>query len=275
MPLTLKNLSHVNHQAVCGSVVFGDVEYGPGGVCGPRVQRDYQWVAVVRGSLELQLDDNVVRVPSGSGILLTPGHRETFNFSREAPTRHVWCSVAPSSVPSVLRSVLRKGPGPSPVTASVDQLLGTGLDLAPGIGEAVTLHLALALLGAFAQSARSGRGTARPGDERILRVDHFISREYHRSLALIDLARAAGVSRQHLLKLFREAGRPSPMALLQEERLRQARNLLIQTGLPIGEIAERCGFANPFHFSRTFRSANGVTPRDFRSGTWRNASARR
>ncbi|MFH8803844.1 helix-turn-helix domain-containing protein [Streptomyces sp. NPDC017936] len=35
-------------------------------------------------------------------------------------------------------------------------------------------------------------------------------------------------------------------------------------GLPVSAVAARCGFAGPSHFTRRFRAAYGVTPREWR-----------
>ena len=45
----------------------------------------------------------------------------------------------------------------------------------------------------------------------------------------------------------------------------------MHTGLSIKEIAEHCGFANAFHFSRKFKLAYGQSPRLWRSQKWSSA----
>lgn len=44
--------------------------------------------------------------------------------------------------------------------------------------------------------------------------------------------------------------------------------------LPIGVIATRCGFANPYHFSRQFRAIHGCSPSEARAGARRSRSRR-
>ncbi|WP_368671259.1 AraC family transcriptional regulator [Marinobacterium sedimentorum] len=45
----------------------------------------------------------------------------------------------------------------------------------------------------------------------------------------------------------------------------RAEALLRHTDIPIAAIAEQCGFASPFHFSRLFKSSRDLSPRAFRS----------
>ena len=39
-------------------------------------------------------------------------------------------------------------------------------------------------------------------------------------------------------------------------------------GLTVAEVAYRCGFRNPFHFSRLVRAHQGLPPRDVRRRAW-------
>ena len=49
-------------------------------------------------------------------------------------------------------------------------------------------------------------------------------------------------------------------------RLEQGVQLLRHTGLNVREIAFRCGFASPFHFSRLVKARHGAAPRELRKG---------
>jgi AraC-like DNA-binding protein len=272
MPEPLKILSLMNLDGKRSSVVFGDVRYAPGGVCGPRTQSDYQLVAIHEGWLDLDLDGEKIAVAPGQAILLEPGHREHFHFSRAAETRHTWCTVHPECIPPFLRTAFRVG-RPGPLDSHLAALLKIGLIHAGGAADASAeegyyLALALALLSGFSLSLERGNSGGSAGEEALARMEVFVSNEYAKPLKLAHLAAAAGVSRQHLMKLFRERGWPTPTAYLYKIRLETAADLLAHTGLPVGEIADRCGFANPFHFSRKFRKAYGQSPRAWRVRAW-------
>ena len=49
-----------------------------------------------------------------------------------------------------------------------------------------------------------------------------------------------------------------------ELRLARARLLLLQTELPVLEVALACGFVSASHFSKCYRDVYGCTPRDQR-----------
>ena len=74
------------------------------------------------------------------------------------------------------------------------------------------------------------------------------------------LAKACGVSYSTLRTAFRgETGNTLGQYQLGL-RLDEARRLLVQTDVPITEIAERSGFCNQKHFSSLFKRKTGVTP---------------
>ena len=99
-----------------------------------------------------------------------------------------------------------------------------------------------------------------PGpDERVARAMEHVRKHLAETVRRADLARAAGVSEAHLQELFRVSAGVSPMEYVIRLRLRRAMDLLARTGLPVGQVAERCGFASPYYFARLFRARLGVT----------------
>lgn len=271
----LKNVLQENLRLKRGATEIGDILYGPGGSCGPRIQRDYQLVVVHEGSIDLLLDEQTIHVAPNCGILLCPGHREHFLFSSDSKTHHSWCAVEPKAVPKVLRSELQTRHGPIPFAGRMPRLLEMGrrevttslLDAA--LYESFYLGIALALMCDFAITVRGGASSSASAAV-LAKMMEFISKNYARSLSLRDIARACGVSRQHLLKVCRSERRPTPMAQLYSARLEVASDLLRQSGLSIDAIAGKCGFVSGFHFSRRFKEASGLSPGRWRKEFWQS-----
>jgi AraC-like DNA-binding protein len=176
-----------------------------------------------------------------------------------------------------MRRLFRSVTEPAPFGSHLATLLKLGKTNLPGspaseeIEAGYFLGIGLALLSGFAFQVQVGGKIQTPAGEALSRMDDFVSREYAGPLKLANLATAAGVSRQHLMKLFRERGWPTPTQYLYGKRLEIALDWLSHTGLSIEEIALRCGFANAFHFSRKFRHAYGKSPRAWRMQAWSQA----
>jgi len=79
-----------------------------------------------------------------------------------------------------------------------------------------------------------------------------------------DLAVEMHLSENHFIRLFRERIGVTPGKYILRRRLRRASDLLLQTTLPIAEIAGRTGFENAFYFSNVFKKAYGLSPSAFR-----------
>ncbi|WP_050605519.1 GlxA family transcriptional regulator [Ruegeria sp. 6PALISEP08] len=74
------------------------------------------------------------------------------------------------------------------------------------------------------------------------------------------IAEELGISTRQLERLFGKYLNTSPKKYFMEMRLERAQKLLLQTEASVTEIAIACGFENPGHFSRVYRSSFGVTP---------------
>jgi AraC-like DNA-binding protein len=108
--------------------------------------------------------------------------------------------------------------------------------------------------------AHSGR--PRELRREVERTRQLLHRHFDRPLALRDMAHCSGVSRFHLLRLFREGLGITPHAYLLHLRIANARALL-DAGSPVADVALRCGFADQAHFSRCFKAIVGMSPGAF------------
>lgn len=82
--------------------------------------------------------------------------------------------------------------------------------------------------------------------------------------ALGDLALKLGVGARHLRRLFQRHVGVSPKALVMNQRVLFAKQLLNETGLPISEIAFASGFGSIRRFNAAFKKIVARTPSDFR-----------
>jgi AraC family transcriptional regulator of arabinose operon len=263
-----------------GPVVVGDVLYKPGGSFGPRTQTDFQLVVIHHGSLRLELDRKIYEVPREHAILLSPGHREHFFFAPECETRHSWVAVAPSAMNPAMCHELTRRSAPAPFFGRMATLLEMLRSPTPRKEAAtllqggLTLGLALALLCEFASAAFGGSKAPHVSSVTLSRLDSYLTNAYAKPLSLKEMAQESGVSPQHLLKVCRATGRPTPMQQLYRKRLEAAAGLLLHTGLPLSHISEQCGFVNPFHFSRKYKQFWGESPLSWRQKQWKSEHAR-
>jgi AraC family transcriptional regulator, positive regulator of tynA and feaB len=87
-------------------------------------------------------------------------------------------------------------------------------------------------------------------------------------LDVASCASALGVSKRYIHMIFEAMGMQYGRYVLQQRLARSRDDLAspIWASLSIERIAYRNGFNDPAHFSRRFRAAFGMSPRDFRNG---------
>jgi AraC family transcriptional regulator len=98
---------------------------------------------------------------------------------------------------------------------------------------------------------------------RLRRVMELIETGLARDLALAELAAAAGMTRFHFAKAFRDTTGLAPHRYVTERRLLAARTLLHDQRLSVGAIATAVGFTHS-SFTRLFTRHMSMTPTAFR-----------
>jgi AraC family transcriptional regulator, regulatory protein of adaptative response / DNA-3-methyladenine glycosylase II len=82
-----------------------------------------------------------------------------------------------------------------------------------------------------------------------------------------DLAQELGVSQRHLRRVVQQEFGVSPIELVQTHRLLLAKRLLIDTALPIADIAYASGFGSLRRFNALFRDRYRLNPTQLRKTT--------
>ena len=117
-------------------------------------------------------------------------------------------------------------------------------------------------------------GQAEPGrGDLVARAIDRLDTLFAQPLSIADLAQALSCSEGHLYRRFRARTGQTPLAYLNQRRLRHALQLLQHTHLPVAEVARQSGIADPLYFSKVFRKAFGCTPSAARATTRDAASA--
>ena len=106
------------------------------------------------------------------------------------------------------------------------------------------------------------RGGLSPTAQRRVQalVDERLQADGCSTLAVAELARAAGLSVHHFIKAFRQTEGITPHAKVTARRLDLALGLLLQTNARVDRVAMQIGFSSPAHFVLAFRKHLGTTP---------------
>lgn len=136
-------------------------------------------------------------------------------------------------------------------------------------GAAAALRRKSALLEIFASLhenalTKSSGLAAANHSEAIERALSEISKRPEGRFSLDSLAKAAGVSRALLCRVFKEATGLSPRKYVLRRKVELASAELLYGRSSIKEIAFRCGFPDVQSFSKVFKRVSGESPARFR-----------
>ena len=112
-----------------------------------------------------------------------------------------------------------------------------------------------ALFGGIERYPPSGAGAETLLDQ----VERLLAVDTSRAWNVEELARALGMTARQFGYRFGKTTGAAPAFWLRERRIMAARRLL-REGQSVSETADILGFANPYHFSRLFKSVTGVSP---------------
>jgi AraC family transcriptional regulator len=102
----------------------------------------------------------------------------------------------------------------------------------------------------------------------------YIEANLARPLTVPDLARAGGVSHNHLTRLFRAETGTTVVAYIRLRRMARARHLLVSSTLSIPAVAASVGISDLQAFNKACRRELGGPPRTVRAGNVAAGNAR-
>lgn len=126
------------------------------------------------------------------------------------------------------------------------------------------LPIVSALMSLFSLCSCSSEPVEPHRDDKLAPVLQYLRQHYAEPLTIDRIAEQTHMSKYYLCHLFRRQMGLTLMDYLYEHRLSVARQQLLGTGLPIGTIAQNCGFGSSSHFCTLFRCREGMSPRDYR-----------
>lgn len=238
----------------------------PGHTWGPGVRDHYLIHLVVAGKGVFQVGGASFHLQEGDLFLVKPNQLNTYAADATDPWEYYWVGFNGACANKLVQQTpftdhhpLHHCKDPQSVREALYNIyLSRGTEPQQEALMTGYLYLFMAQLMKEARDTMPNPGSS--SSQYVLAAIKYIQFNYSHDISVDDIAKAVGVSRSHLYRVFMANVGQSPIDYLTGYRISEACSLLKNAHLSIAEIAVSVGFFDQFYFSRVFKKVKGVPP---------------
>jgi len=231
--------------------------------------RDAKIYFPISGQGWVMINGNLTRLKAGQLYLVPPYVNQTYGTSSEVIIEWVHFRLQSSLLDMRLGSILtvrRFGKAFTARWAPVCHLIDRFMrDRSPSDGFRIQA-MVMELVGITLKSLSPESSRISIARERLAPALQYLDVQAIKHPSLSDAARTVNLSCEHFHRLFQDIFHTTPHQYALARRMALAKNLLAEGELSVKEVAERCGYADAFYFSRVFRRYFGASPGRVRRG---------
>lgn len=238
----------------------------PGHAFGPAVRPHYLFHFILSGRGFYEREGVRRELKAGQGFLILPGESTYYGASKEEPWEYCWIGFDGTEVKNILQECGLNEDNLIYEDHSGGLLGQQMLRLVEFFSQPGTNNYTL--LGQLYLSL-SYMVQKQPDRQSVVQgyVNHaidFIHNNFSYEIGVAEIARAVGVDRTYLYRIFCKQVGQSPKEYLTAYRLRVAAGMLTASSLTVTEIALSCGFKEASLFGKQFRTAYGCSASEYR-----------
>jgi len=229
----------------------------------------------IDGSGIIEQNDQVIKLEKNQALLINCQFPQSYKTDAENKIwHHYWIHIDGKGVGSLFDII---NPSDRLTPYYIDQSIASSLfeiilknlesDMTESIiQDSLTIHR---LLNLMVQSRFNEKELNVSNKQRILNTASYIKMHYQEKLDTYKLTKKSGLSKSHMMSLFRKYIGTTPYNYLLNCRITAAKELLSLTDLPVGEIALKTGFDSTSNFSVRFQKITGESPLEYRKNSLR------
>ena len=246
---------------------------------------ELEWIHVLEGTMDYSIEGERITLEAGDCLFVNARHMH-YGYSPERKECIFTCVLIHPSLLTANRRLYQELLQPfldnqaapyllfSRDSAAYQKIAGGLRDIwqlkehAPRGYQIEAAAILSSLLVACINASPAQAGDAMPGTDQKLAAQKmmvaFIARNYMSEITLEEIAASACVSRSTCCRLFKAYVQQSPLAYLNDYRLRVSQELLKNTDKSVTEIATLSGFNHVSYYSKLFCRSFGCTPKEYR-----------
>lgn len=259
----LRNTDH----AVCQ---FGRESCTPSHSYGPAMRDHFLLHFITEGEGSFSHAGREYRLGKGEGFLITPGEVAYYEADAACPWSYVWVGFLAKD------GKLMKDLGLTPTSptfrfsglAEIERIfeeMGEA-DETRADGQLRLTGYLFMLLSAITPHPLPAKEKPDLGVKKdyVERAILYIRQNYALPITVAEIASHLGIHRAYFATLFKEHTHFSPRTFILNTRIGRAKELLEDGKLSILSVARSVGYEDALLFSKTFKKATGLSPREYR-----------
>ena len=233
---------------------------------GPGVRDHYLIHYVASGQGLYKVNDVVYHLHQGDVFLAKPSQLIVYTADKEDPWEYYWVGFNGACANKLVLQMPFRDDMPVHHCKNPDRvkkaLYNIFLSRGPEArNEALMVGYLYLFIAELLQEAMDlAPHVTNSSSQYVINAIKYIQFNYFHDISIDDIAKAVGVSRSHLYRVFMSNVGQSPIDYLTTYRISEACYLLKNSQLSIAEIAVSVGFFDQFYFSRVFKKSKGVPP---------------
>ncbi len=221
----------------------------------------------LKGEGVLRVGDKTYALPPGKAYLIRDDDADTAYYypgHAEGDWIFIWFGFQGPCVDAMTRDInerygyvfdLPLDKGVVKYLEAMRGMRGTVQALSPMAGAKIVMDVLSGLVDVIEKPQMES-----PNVELVRAAQELIISRLEEGVAISDVARRVGVSREHLSRVFKEQTGLSPLEFASGEKMRMAARIVSTGGMTCKELAARLGYESPSSFARAFKRSYGKSP---------------
>lgn len=240
-----------------------------------RILSEYQFVYISKGRGTFVSDNTKkVNITKGQVIILFPGQWHTYSPKKDTGWNEYYIGFEGRIIDKIVENefispsnqVLDVG-----VNEDLVNLFSTAIRIAKEYKTAAQQNLAgivFNIFGSMLSLAQNKNFETKDTTQKVERAKVIMLENIHRDVDIQGIAKNLGISYSLFRKEFKEYTGYAPSQYYQELKLRKAKELIIETNLPIKEVSYKLNFSSYEYFLSFFKKRVGLTPMEYRKASY-------
>ena len=252
-----------------GFIEIGYQKCEPGYSYGPIIRDKHILHYIIQGEGHLELDKKMYPLQEKQAFFIPAGCPGFYQADSENPWHYIWILFHGPKADEMLEKiglnkrhpVFTASEGCEKLEPLLFHILEEHEQEYACLGKLYEFFQQMILLAGYNQASPEKSASSGHYVEMVM---HYISEKFSEPIHIQEIADFCGLDRSYLGKIFRSETGLTPQRYLMEFRMSRAKELLINTDMPIQHVSYSVGYNDPLAFSKVFRQEVGMAPSAFR-----------